>query len=77
MFPHRRAITVVLVRPGQNENHPPQASQDGSGERDHDPAAFEETLSMSEARERPYDNQANERCYVHKEPDGRKVRGPA
>ena len=32
---------------------------------------------MSEARERPYDNQANERCYVHKEPDERKVRGPA
>ena len=57
--------------PRTKEKHPPQASEDGSGERDQRPAVFEETRWMNEDGDRPYDNEADERRHVHKEPDER------
>jgi hypothetical protein len=73
VFPHRRVITVVLVLLGQDENQPPQASEAGTGERDQNPSVFEETRWASEAGDRPYDNEGNERGHVHEEPDERNV----
>ena len=73
MFPNRRVITVVLVLLGENEHQPPQASEDNSGEPDRNPSAFEETRRTREARDRPSDNEASERCHVHNERDERNV----
>jgi hypothetical protein len=53
VFPHRRAATVVLVLLGETENQPPQASEDGSGERDQDPSVFEQTRPTSEGANAP------------------------
>jgi hypothetical protein len=68
VFPHRRAITVVVVLPAQTNNHPHQASKNGGGERDQDPSVFEQTRRASE-RKRAYDNEADQRCRVKKGPD--------
>jgi hypothetical protein len=73
VFPHRRAITVVLVLLGQNENQPPQGSEESSGQRDRNPSALEQKRRAGETGDRPSNNEAKERRDVHKEPDCRNV----
>ena len=65
MLPHRRAITVVVVLPGQNENQPHQARDDASGERNQTPTIFEKACSATEGGEHPCDNEANQRRRAH------------
>jgi hypothetical protein len=73
VFPHRRAITVVLVLLGQNENQPPQGSEKSSGERDRNPSALEQKRRAGETGDRPSNNEAKERRRVHDVPDKRNV----
>jgi hypothetical protein len=69
VLPYRRAITVVLVLLGQNENHPPQGSEESSGERDRNPSALEQKRRAGETGNHPSNNEAKERRDVDEEPD--------
>jgi hypothetical protein len=73
VFPHRRAITVVVVLLGQNENQPPRASEEDGGERDWNPLALEQKPRAGETGDRPSNNEAKERRRVHDVPDKRNV----
>jgi hypothetical protein len=73
VFPHRRAITVVLVLLGQFENQPAQAAEEDGGERDRNPSALEQKRRAGETGDQPSNDEAKERRDVHKEPDWRNV----